>query len=117
LAQTLHERQRQDWRELRFERFDAANVRRALERLAREIVKARRRPMSQRVTTSAGEEKRGQGVSADAAPAAAQARREAKEKAAARRRPDEETRTRSDGPLAPGTVFRDKDAPGVPSWW
>ena len=42
---TLHERQRQDWRELRFEPFEAANVRRALERLAREIVKARRRPM------------------------------------------------------------------------
>ena len=45
LAKTLHERHRQDWRELRFEPFEAANVRRALERLAREIVKARRRPM------------------------------------------------------------------------
>jgi TIR domain len=35
LARTLHERQRQDWRELRFEPFEAGNVRRALERLAR----------------------------------------------------------------------------------
>jgi formylglycine-generating enzyme required for sulfatase activity len=44
LAGTIHERQRQDWRELRFEPFDVGNVRRALERLAREIVRARRRP-------------------------------------------------------------------------
>ncbi|MGH6886087.1 MAG: toll/interleukin-1 receptor domain-containing protein, partial [Geminicoccales bacterium] len=44
-ASTLHERQRQDWRELRFEPFDAKDVRRALERLARRIVEARRRAM------------------------------------------------------------------------
>jgi TIR domain len=48
LARTLHERQRQDWRELRFEPFEAKEVRRALEGLAREIVKARRRSMPQR---------------------------------------------------------------------
>jgi formylglycine-generating enzyme required for sulfatase activity len=45
LASMLHERQRQDWRELRFEPFGTKDVRRALELLAREIVKARRRPM------------------------------------------------------------------------
>ena len=43
LARTLHERQRQDWRELRFEPFDTRDVRRSLERLARDIVKARKR--------------------------------------------------------------------------
>jgi formylglycine-generating enzyme required for sulfatase activity len=46
LASTLHERQREDWRELRFEPFEAKDVQRALERLAREIVKARRRGMT-----------------------------------------------------------------------
>jgi formylglycine-generating enzyme required for sulfatase activity len=45
LASMLHERQRQDWRELRFESFAAGKVRRALEGSAREILKARRRPM------------------------------------------------------------------------
>jgi TIR domain len=45
LASTLYERQRQDWRELRFEPFEAKEVRRSLEALAREIVKARRRPI------------------------------------------------------------------------
>jgi len=48
LASTLHERQRQDWRDLRLEPFEASNVRRALERLARQIVKARRRVISDR---------------------------------------------------------------------
>jgi formylglycine-generating enzyme required for sulfatase activity len=48
LARTLHEREREDWRELRFEPFGSGNVRKALERLAREIVKARRRPMTAR---------------------------------------------------------------------
>lgn len=43
LAMMIHERQRQDWRELRFKKFKSGDVRRALERLAREIVKARRR--------------------------------------------------------------------------
>jgi hypothetical protein len=45
LASTLHTRQRQDWRELRFKSFGAGHVRRALEQLARDIVKARRRSM------------------------------------------------------------------------
>jgi formylglycine-generating enzyme required for sulfatase activity len=45
LACTIHERQRQDWRDLRFEVFEAGNVRRALERLARGIARARRRTM------------------------------------------------------------------------
>jgi hypothetical protein len=48
LARTLHEREREDWRELRFEPFESGNVRKALERLAREVVKARRRPMTAR---------------------------------------------------------------------
>ena len=43
MARTLHERQHQDWRELRFEPFDKSDVRRSLERLARDIVKARKR--------------------------------------------------------------------------
>ena len=43
IARTLHERQHQDWRELRFEPFDKSDVRRSLERLARDIVKARKR--------------------------------------------------------------------------
>ena len=51
LASTLHERQWQDWREFRFEGFEAANVRRALEQLAREIAKAQRRPMPPRPTS------------------------------------------------------------------
>ena len=45
LARRIHERQRQDWRDLRFEAPGAAEVRRALERLARDIVKARKRAM------------------------------------------------------------------------
>jgi formylglycine-generating enzyme required for sulfatase activity len=45
LASMMHERQRHDWRELRFEPFDAARARKALECLAREIVGARRRAM------------------------------------------------------------------------
>jgi hypothetical protein len=45
LATLIHERQRQDWRDLRFESFDAKEVRRALERLAREIARSRSRPM------------------------------------------------------------------------
>jgi putative spermidine/putrescine transport system substrate-binding protein len=43
LAQMIHERQRQDWRQFRFESFDARDVRKALERLAREINRARHR--------------------------------------------------------------------------
>jgi formylglycine-generating enzyme required for sulfatase activity len=43
LVNTLHERQYHDWRELRYKRFDAKEVRRALERLAREIDQARHR--------------------------------------------------------------------------
>ena len=62
LANTVYERQRQDWRELRFRPFRDAIVRKALEQLAREIVKARRRPMPPRrvneapatTTTAAG---------------------------------------------------------------
>ena len=56
------ERQRQAWRKLRFRPFGEAIVRKALEQLAREIVKARRRPMPPRrvneaqptTTTAAG---------------------------------------------------------------
>jgi hypothetical protein len=48
LANTLCERQRQAWRKLRFRPFGEAIVRKALEQLAREIVKARRRPMPPR---------------------------------------------------------------------
>jgi branched-chain amino acid transport system substrate-binding protein len=46
LASIIRERQHQDWRERRFEPFEAPAVRRALEQLAREIVRARRRPAS-----------------------------------------------------------------------
>jgi formylglycine-generating enzyme required for sulfatase activity len=46
LASTIHERQCQDWRDLRYEVSEAGNVRRALERLARGIAKARRRTIS-----------------------------------------------------------------------
>jgi hypothetical protein len=45
LTSTIHERQRQDWRDLRYETFRSRGVRRALECLAREIVKARKREM------------------------------------------------------------------------
>jgi energy-coupling factor transporter ATP-binding protein EcfA2 len=45
LATAIHERQRHDWRELRFETFEAGKVRRELERLARQIAAARRRSM------------------------------------------------------------------------
>ncbi len=45
LASTIHERQRQDWRDLRYEVFEAGTVRRALERLARGIASARRHTM------------------------------------------------------------------------
>jgi formylglycine-generating enzyme required for sulfatase activity len=45
LARVIHERQRQDWRDLRFEPFDAKEVRRELVRLAIKIVRARRREM------------------------------------------------------------------------
>lgn len=48
LARIIHERQRQDWRDLRFEPFGAKEVRRALERLAREIAHSRSRPMPSR---------------------------------------------------------------------
>ena len=48
LASKLHERQRQDWRELRFKRFEAVSVRQDLGRLAREIAKARRTRMPRR---------------------------------------------------------------------
>lgn len=42
LALAIHGRQRQDWRDLRFEPFDAKDVRLARERLAREISRVRR---------------------------------------------------------------------------
>jgi formylglycine-generating enzyme required for sulfatase activity len=45
LASTIHERQRQDWRDLRYEVFEAGTLRRALERLARGIASARRHTM------------------------------------------------------------------------
>ena len=46
LASRLHERQRQDWHELRYSSFRTRQVRTALDKLAKEIVRARRRPMS-----------------------------------------------------------------------
>ena len=45
LANTIHERQRHDWRDLRFDSLESGPVRRALERLARDMAKARRRFM------------------------------------------------------------------------
>ena len=45
LASTIHQRQHKDWRELRFKALNASAVRRALESLAREIVRARKRAM------------------------------------------------------------------------
>ena len=47
LASAIHERQRQDWRVLRFEPVDAKDVRLARERLAREISRVRRRALPQ----------------------------------------------------------------------
>jgi F-box protein 11 len=55
LATAIHERQRQDWRELRYEPFDAPDVRRALDRLARDVVRARHRVTSQ-IPASTGHE-------------------------------------------------------------
>ncbi len=95
LARTLHERQRQDWRELRFESFDVANVRRALERLAREIARARRR------TTPTLPQQQ----------AAADARRPTTQPAA----PPTQTSSRAIAAAPkPGTLFRDIDAPWCP---
>jgi formylglycine-generating enzyme required for sulfatase activity len=56
LATVIHERQRQDWRALRFEPIDAKDVRMARERLAREIVRARGRAMPQASPEPVGEE-------------------------------------------------------------
>jgi formylglycine-generating enzyme required for sulfatase activity len=47
LATAIHERQRQDWRHLRFETFADRDVRRALEGLARQITRARHRAVPQ----------------------------------------------------------------------
>jgi formylglycine-generating enzyme required for sulfatase activity len=103
LASTLHERQRRDWRELRFEPFEAANVRRALERLAQEIVKARRGPMAPRSIPQPGATaltSRGTSVS----PAANSVE------------PQQTGESSKSTPfsLTPGTVLRDKDAPWCP---
>jgi TIR domain len=55
LAKVIHERQRQDWRDLRFDPFNAGPVRRGLEQLAREIVQARRRATHQSCALQLGE--------------------------------------------------------------
>jgi hypothetical protein len=119
LADTLHERQRQDWRELRFEPIDAGNVRRVLERLAREIVKARRRPMPHRAEPAPrpgarDEEKSARARAPTDAWRAELARRKAGEKTAAKPQVDEGARTRAKKRLEPGAVFRDVDAPWCP---
>jgi formylglycine-generating enzyme required for sulfatase activity len=110
LAKTLHERQRQDWRELRFESFEAGSVRRGLERLAREIVKARRRPMPPGSTPTTDEI-----VPAIAEPVTNEPSTIVQQSAEHVRHlrdslivPDSVSRSQ------PGTVFRDVDAPWCP---
>ena len=97
LARTLHERQHHDWRELRFEPFSASDVRRALERLARKIVEARRRTDEKKAEEQA-EIKR----QAEQRKAEEQARRRAEEQAAIKRqaeetKSEEEARQRAEG--------------------
>ncbi len=124
LAATLHERQRQDWRELRHDPFEAKNVRRALERLARGIAQARWRAMRH-----ADDEARKRVVeearpkAADGRKGAEQARRRVEQAAAqppAGRGNSVAVGTQRGRPapsgqeLKAGTIFRDTDAPWCP---
>jgi formylglycine-generating enzyme required for sulfatase activity len=134
LASTLHERQRQDWRELRFEPFDAGQVRRALEQLAREMVKARRRPMQADPSAVEGEatvprlQDAAGAAAAKPQPSAPRQKFSKESLEQFGRRMDaireqaklpklgaEETdRPQDRSPLTAGSVFRDIDAPWCP---
>jgi len=93
LASAIHERQRQDWRDLRFEPFAEPRVRKALENLAREIARARRRetPLTQHQPSDK--------------PQSAAPRLVAQFK---------EPPLRYGYDLAPSTIFRDIDVPWCP---
>ena len=123
LACTIHERQRQDWRELRFEPFEAKDVRRALEHLAREIVKARRRvvPGRPEAESQRTEERERTGADLSVERLHAQAERNRALLGAALRKemtnllpPRATARKRTEQPQVVGTVFRDIDAPWCP---
>jgi formylglycine-generating enzyme required for sulfatase activity len=93
LARTLHERQRQDWRELRFEGFEGSRVRRELERLAREIAHARRRTL---IEKAAKEERRRAEEEARQRAEEEERRLAAEKEAAIKRRAVEEARRRAE---------------------
>ena len=129
LVSTLHERQRQDWRDLRFEPFEASNVRRALERLARQIVKARRRVISDRSKAelqqpeeneqSAAKKLRAQAERNRALPRAAMPigmllTPPGIAKVLTQTVPQTTSPKQTDKLLEVGTVFRDVDAPWCP---
>ena len=98
LAATLHERQREDWRERRFLSFVDPEVRRSLEALAERMDDARKRIAE---AAAAEEQARRRAEEAEARRLLEQERREARD-AEARHRAEEEAHRRADAEAARG---------------
>ena len=113
LASTIYERQRQDWRELRYEPFDAREVRKELERLARQIVRARRQVMSLESATSSAEPTPPAGLTDERSTVVRRSTQHLLEVEDALAMSDSVARS-GQRTLEPGKVFRDIDAPWCP---
>ena len=129
LAKEIHERQRYDWRKMRHNSFDTKTIKTPLERMARDILKARARTMSGRLEV---EIQRGNEQSVGERLRAQAERNRVLLRAALPREmaniltppgiatilqhgvPQAAARKQSGASLEPGTIFRDIDAPWCP---